>query len=360
MTTYDIWLAQSNGTLTKPLYDFASLAFSLNTNNIGVANLVLPGTTYTASQFSWMSQLRIERGGILQGTAPFFVTNRELTLSDSGEYLLNITAQHSNILLHNRHVMSYAGSSYSEGDEVPASNLMRQIVRDSLGAAAAHADRDKAGPLNVVTVEADDDEGSTISKSFARRRGITVLQEIANASKQDGSPLFFGIIESAGTLTFVVRAGQWGTDRTGSAIISSEFGNLTNTSRETDWTEHLTVAYALGGQTGVNRLVKIAENTTETAANDLYFVEGIFDNANELSETALQDDANALLTNSRVDNRFGGNIQETTGFLYDTNWSWGDKLGAANYNETFNVWLSLVQTTISGGQESRIARLEVE
>lgn len=360
MADYEIYHTGPDGGKKRVISDFSSLAFTLNTNSIGVVNLSLPGTAYTVTDFAWMDRLRIERDGVLQGNAPYFIVHRQLTLDNSGEYIITLTALHANVLLAGRYTMSYAGSAYSKGSAVAASNLMRRIVRECLGADAAHADRDKAAPLNIITVEADDSAGETVSKSFTRRNVLTVLQEIAEASRQAGTPLYFGIEEIDGVLTFVVRENQWGADRTTTAAISPEFGNLTNASREWDWTEHITVAYALGGGEGVNRLVKNAESAAETTASDYYFVEGIFDNANESNETALQDDANSFLLRRRVITRFSGNVQEATGFLYGTHWGWGDKLKAEFYGEEFSVWLSLVQITASSGRESIQARLEVD
>jgi hypothetical protein len=236
---------------------------------------------------------------------------------------------------------------------------MRRIVREQLGADAAHANRDKAAPLNVIAVEADDGEGATVSKAFTRRRLLTVLQELADTSRQEGEPLYFGIEEVAGVLTFVVRPDQWGANRTTTAVLSPEFGNLTNVVREWDYAERATVCYALGGGEGISRAVQSVEDTTATGENDYYFIEEIFDNANETNTAGLLDDARALLTNRRAITRFSGEIQETEGFMYGTNWNHGDRLKAEFLGEEFTVWLNLVQVNASAGRETINARLEV-
>ena len=201
MATFEVWLANRSGTLIKPLYDFAGLDVTLATNGVGFAKLSLPGTSYTLTEFSHKYRLLIRRSGALLGKAAYFITSKEMRLSEGGEYIIDVTAAHTNHLLADRHTLFPAGNADVKATTEAADDLMKRQVALNLGANAADADRDKAAPVSVVTVASDLTEGPTITKAFARRNLLTVLQEIGQAAREGGTAVFFGLVDTTGTGT---------------------------------------------------------------------------------------------------------------------------------------------------------------
>ena len=359
MASYEIWLANRGGALIKPLYDFASLNVTLATNGVGFINLSLPGTSYALTEFPHKYRLLIRRNGALLGQAAYFITSKEMRLSEGGEYIIEVTAAHTNHLLADRYTLYPAANADVVATNEAADDLMKRQVGLNLGANSADADRDKAAPLNVVTVASDLTEGPVITKAFARRNLLTVLQEVGQAAREGGTAVFFGLVDTTGTGTaqFITNINQWGIDRSASVTVAPEQSNLIGSTRGQNFNEFASVTYALGQGEQAARAVGTAEDTTATGTSDLLFVERTIQ-ANTLTAGALAGEADSLLRESRVTNSFSGQLQETDTFLYGTHWGLGDRVTASFNGETFVCWINRANISVSGGVEQISAILE--
>lgn len=362
MATYEIWLATRGGALQKPLYDFVNLTASLKTNGVGFVNLTLPGTAYNLSDFPHRYRLLIKRNGALLGKSAYYITGKSLQLSEGGEYILSVTAAHSNRLLSDRHIMYYAGQTQAVASAEEADNLMKRLIRYNLGANAADGNRDKAAPVSVVSVASDTTEGPQISKGFARRNLLTVLQEISQAAREAGTPVYFGLIDDSGigTPRFITKINQWGSDKSALVTVTPESGNLTGASRMIDFNEFASVAYSLGQGTGASRAIGESEDTTATNASNLLFVEKTIQANNVSGAAGLADEADSLLRSKRASSGMNGTIQETNSFLYNVHWALGDKISAEFNGETFTGLINSVAINVSDGKETITGTLEID
>ena len=169
MAAYEVWLADRGGGLVKPIYDFVNLDVSLVTSGVGFAKLSVPGGAYILNDFPHKYRLLIKRNGALLGKAAYYITGKELQLSETGEYILIVTAAHANHFLADRSVMYYAGSAPAIITAEEADDAMKRLIHYNFGANAADGDRDKAAPLNVLTVASN-----TISLQTAATIGGTI------------------------------------------------------------------------------------------------------------------------------------------------------------------------------------------
>lgn len=361
-TTYQVWLATRGGTLVKPLYDFVSLDVSMIVNGIGYARLELPGVSYNLSEFVHKYRIIIKRNGAVLGNAAYYITGKEEQLSESGEYIISVEAAHANHFLADRHHMYYAGSTDATATAEEADDLMKRIIRLNLAENAQDADRDKAAPLNVVSVEGDTTQGPQLTKAFARRNMLTVLQELSQSAREAGTAVYFGLVDPSGTGTpsFKTRITQWGNNRTSGLPVSPEMGNLTGAGRTKSFNAFASVAYSLGQGTGASRAIGEAENTSATGESDLLFIEATIQANNTSTANGLADEADALLRNSRVSNVLRGTLQETDTFLYGVDWILGDQRTAVFNGEVFTCFVNRVNVRVEGGRETITASLEAD
>ena len=159
MATYEVWLADRGGGLVKPIYDFVNIDVTLIVNGVGFAKLSVPGGAYILNDFPHKYRLLIRRNGSLLGKAAYYITGKELQLSETGEYILIVTAAHANHFLADRSVMYYAGSAPAIVTAEEADDAMKRLIHYNFGANAADGDRDKAAPLNVLTVASNTTSG---------------------------------------------------------------------------------------------------------------------------------------------------------------------------------------------------------
>lgn len=115
-----------------------------------------------------------------------------------------------------RIVADYAGSARADKTG-PAESVMKAIVREQLGADAV-AERQIPG----LSIEADGAAGSTVSKSFAYRNVLAVLQDLAEPGGVD-----FDVV-GTGPASFEFRtyAPYRGTDRRNAVVFALNYDNM--------------------------------------------------------------------------------------------------------------------------------------
>lgn len=365
----DVFLEDIEGNTTAVLSTITSLSYALVTNGVSILEIGLDGTESDIDDYDRNYRIKIIRNGNLEGGAPFFIKQKRVSLTAQGAYHITLLAFHSNWLLGARYTAYYATSAGARADDIACDDLLRQIAKQNLGSSAqtTHVagvgddNRDESAPdiSLYFSVEADTSKGPTTDQSYARRKMLDVMQNIAEDSYQQGAPLYFGIEEnSSGILVFKTRINQWGTDKRSDLIISPEYGNLTNVQRVWDWTEEATVSFGLGQGTTESRAVAIAKNDTLNNAHVLNWVETSINATQVSTTTALTRHAAAKLQSAKVKESFAGTLQDTVSFRYGTDWNWGDRVTAHFLGEEIDAWINQVSVNISGGKETINATLE--
>lgn len=364
-----VFLEDPEGNALDELSTLTSLSIALTTNSISVLELIIDGVQDDIDNYDRNYRIRVTRNGILQGGAPFYIKQKRILLTARGAYRITLLAMHANWLLSARQVAYYATSDGAKAANIRCDDLLRQIARQNLGSSAytTHVagiddnNRDEPAP-NIsfyFDVESNTGKGPITNQSYTRRPMLNVMNDIAEDSYEQGTPMYFGIEEnSSGVLEFRARINQWGSDNRSNLIISPEYGNLTNVERSWDWIDEATVVFALGQGTGASRAIAVSKNTTLTDAHRLNWVESSINSTQVSTTNALTRHAAAKLQESRVKERFAGTLQDTISFRYGINWNWGDRVKAHFLGEEIEAWINQVNISIAGGKETINAILE--
>ena len=316
---------------------FHTLEYVLVENDIGALQLVLPGTDASPLLFLRDTELEVFRteDGItsLEGEKPFFARDAQISLSPAGEYLTTITAIDAKHLLTRRIVAYAAGTAQSRKSNIAADNMMKAIVRENLGSSAVTARQ-----FTDFGVEADTTSADVMTKAFAWRNVLAVLQEIANAN-YTGAPttpryISFDIVRQGdGTLQFRTYMDQRGTDRSASSVsplvLSPDFGTLADASIKYATLDEATAVIVGGPGEESLRLTTTVTAAAATGLSYFNFIEAFADARNGNASTAgLQAEGNSMLQERRARRLFRGRVVQTDSVKYGVHWRWGDRVAA--------------------------------
>jgi len=356
MAMYEIWVADANGQNTFICTDYLEAEWTRTQNEIGTLNLRFP-YRYDPTRFARDTRIAIygSIGGApsaLDGPTIYFVRQRGIALSESGEYVRTIRAFDANYLLSGRFVDYVAGSSQAS-KSAAADDMLKAIVRENLGSSAGSATGRNLSAY--LTVEADASSGVAIEKSFAWRNVLTVLQEIARTSTEQGTWLGFDVTATSLTdpLTFRTWVGQRGADRryagTNPLLIAPEFGNLSPVSLDEDWSEEVT-AITCGGQgEGAARTIVRTEDTTRITASPFGRRESFEDARNSGTLAAVTDEAAAALRAGQSRISFSGTVHETSTVLFGHDYGYGDLITISFDHQLIDCRVIGYRRQIAGG-----------
>jgi len=272
-----------------------------------------------------------------------------------------------------RRVVAYAAGSAQASMTDQADDMIKAIVKDNLTSDAVAA-RDLTSVGGGLTIQADLADGASITKAFSHKNVLEICQEIAAASAQAGTEVFFDIapiITSTGTggLAFQLQTftGQRGSDRTADSdapvFVGTSWGNLQNGSLESDYSDEINYAYVLGQGEEAARETAEVTDAGRTGMSIWNRCEGAKDARNvEQGEAAqLAGEGNTYLEENKPRFRFGGDIVETPTFRYGKDFFFGDRVTAAYGGYMVDAMISTVTVSRDAdGNETISARLEVE
>lgn len=285
-TTYTLWLTTPTGERLAVFDRFLSLDYRRTLNAVGVRQrmrinspyplvLTLPydadDTIHHLPLASIGRDYRLEvwrsvAGGLQEldtGTVWLIQRVTKRILPD-GQRVIELGAVPALDIL-GRRIVAYAAETSQARKSGPADDLMKAIVRENLGS-SADTTRNASAWLAVAN---DISAAAHVTKAFARRNVLTVLQELAEASAQAGVDLFFDIVApTPGTLRFETYAHTRSADHSYGntlgmpvVVLSAETGTLMSVLRSTDWGDELTHAYVAGqGAQAAREMVLIADD----------------------------------------------------------------------------------------------------
>ena len=254
-----------------------------------------------------------------------------------------------------------------------ADNLVKAIVKDQLGSDAI-AGRNLTSVGGGFTIQDDLSDGQSITKDFFYKNVLEIAQEIADASKQAGTAVYFDVVPvqtsvTTGMLGLQLQTftGQRGNDRTfdssNPAYIGLDWGNLENGELTYDYSEEVNVAYALGQGEGLTREIVEVDDAPRKWKSIWNMREGSKDarSCDAGDTAALTGEAQTYLDEHKPKISFSGDIVETPAFRYGHDWWFGDKttLVYADMELDANIDKVLVSRG-DDGQETITARLELE
>lgn len=353
------WAAFLHDPNANRLADLAALeAFALVRveNGVGALTLTMPYAAVPYSYYKRDGLITLERASESQSSALFteqvyFITGRRRRVGDDGSQRVVITALDANCLLARRSVLYAAGTSYADKTG-NAGDVMRAIVRENLGASASASRQ-----IAALTVGADLGDGASVSKAFAWRNVLVVLQELAKASATAGTYIAFDMVctkpPGAGTLGLEFRTyqGQRGSDHrypsgaAGPVMLGPDFGNMADVDYAEEWNDEVNHATALGQGEGSARATSTSSDSARYGASPYALCEGVTDARNTSSTTALADEADNALRAGLPVRTFGGRIVDTAGVRFGIEYGFGDYLTAQAFGDSFDCRLSAVSVS---------------
>lgn len=366
--SWEVWLSDQRGQRVR-LVDNALEWYTVhNANNVGGFGLVVP-YDQAARDFILDSIVEFWRkpyGGVMRLENLGFVRRFAYSQGSAGETLLSVSGPDMLDLLRRRIVAYAAGSAYANKSN-QADDMMRDIVRENLGANATDTARDLTA--YGLTVEADLSLGASVDKAFSRAKVLDTLRDIADASAQAGTDLYFTLAPSWSSsgylqLLFRVRSNWLGADRVnvGSPVVfGQEWGNLSSPELVYDYGDELTYVYAGGQGEEDNRYVYGVEDTTRSGKSVWNRREGWVDARTCTSEAEVQSRAKSALEDGKPTMRFSGILLDGENTRYGLEWEFGDWVSCSFAGAQFDGMVKATAISVDGqGNETIEARFEVE
>ena len=362
--TYYIEVADPFGTKLAQVDRFVSIDLVRGVNAVGVLTLEMDPDT-SRDLFRLDGRLGVWRQPAngpreLLAETVFLVRRVRRALSKSGERVLQVTALSAAHLI-DRRIVAYPAGSAQADKTGPADDLMKAIIRENLGSLAP-AGRDWSA---LISVAADSSQGPSVSKGFAWRYCLDVLQELGEQAAQAGNPVYFDFVAPvAGGLEFRTYTGQRGLNRSLSSgdplILSPERGNLADCELIEDYTDEATHIYAGGQGEQADREIAEASDAARVGGSPFGRIEAWRDARNTSTTAALQAEANAALWERRPRRIFSGSIQDTPQCAYGIHWRWGDLVVAQFEGRSYDCHVDTVRIKVAKGAESISAQLRAE
>jgi len=253
----------------------------------------------------------------------------------------------------NRRIVDAAAGSSEADKSTNADNMAKAIVKEQLGTDATDSDRDLSG--KGFTVQANNGDGTSIEKEFARRNVLEVLQEIAEQSRSTASTaVYWGFVPIGNGLEaeFRTKVGQWGQDLSDDVVFSLGNGNMQNPEFVFDRSEE--VNYVLGAGSGREDSRIEATDQTDTeriAASPLNRREYFYDLRNETDTSVIESAMKDILYEGKPQRRLTFDTQETADYRFGVHFKLGDIVRGefAGIIQDYHIMAHL--TTIENGRE---------
>lgn len=372
-STTEIYLCTPDGIRTDCLDYCAEYSYSLIANDIAPFTIKLPAS-FDRKKVQLDNIIEIWRGfgpGTLKLDYCGFVQGWRFA-DDAGLEYTELYGYSSMELLKRRVVANYAGSAQAKMTD-EADDLLKAVAKDQLGSDASAA-RNLTSMGGGFTLQADLSDGQSLTKEFSYDNVLELFQEVANASAQAGTNVYFDIVPivssaTTGALAFQFQTftDQRGNDRTWDSYtpvyIGPAWGNLENGSLDEDHSEEINYCYVLGAGEGESRETTEVSDTARLGMSIWNRREGVKDARNlEAGDTAARTaEGNTYLSENKPKLRFSGDVIETPSFRYGRDWYFGDRVTADYAGRQLEAMLDkIVVSRDESGQEKISAKLEVE
>lgn len=365
---YSVYFSDQYGNRLADASNFLKLDYARTVNSVGSLTLVLDGA-YPLLPIV-IPDGRIEVWRRVAGGREYLDTDtiwliKELTqaLDDDGRRTIAVRADTPLCVLGDpgRYVNNFAGSDEATRTGA-ADDLLRQIVRDQAGVSA-----DPARNLNaLLTVPINIGAGPSVTKAFAWRCVLDVLQEIAQDATEAGTYLAFDIVAiTPQALEFQTFIGQRGIDRrfpssSAPLIVGPDFGNMARCEVRTSYRDEVTYAMAGGQGEGTYRLVGEYLDTARAARSPFGRRETFISSTNYDTTAGLDNEARSVVRSGRPLRTVTGSLISTPDTQYGIDWGWGDYITAQVFGVQIDVRVDAIRVSVTDEAEEIVAQLQGE
>jgi len=334
---------------------FNSLEYIKTQNAIGSLVVNLPRGLLQYDQFSVGDIFEVwrEKNGVLelQNETAYFLQNWEFWADSKGAEYIQLTAFDANWLLDTAIVWAPAGSTDSAKTDYP-DDMMKVIVDRHLGSGTSGT-RQKLSVAPELSAG-----GDQITKAFAYRNVLTVLQEIAEVANEAGVWLGFDVVRTApGEFEFRTYTGQRGQNHGRASgdprLVGRQYGNLSEATFGTYHADERNVVYVGGQGEEDARVLVTRSNPTRYLASKWNRREYFKDSRDDATTAALEADGDAALDEFRPRQVLTGTLHDTPGMQYNIHYQFGDILSveAFGYHVDCHVGSVRVRVDQDGGEK---------
>jgi len=336
---------------------FNSLEYIKTQNAIGSLVVNLPRGLLQYDQFSVGDIFEVwrEKRGVLelQNETAYFLQDWEFWADSEGAEYIRLTAFDANWLLDTAIVWAYAGSAAASKTDSP-DDMLKAIVSEQLGAASGVATRTK------LTCAPDlGAGGASITKDFAYRNVLTVLQEICEAAQEKNDIwLGFDVVRTApGVFEFRTYTGQRGQNHGRASgdprLVGKQYGNLSQATFGTYHAEERNCVLVAGQGEDAARVWVTRTNDSRIGASKWNRREYFKDSRDDSTTAALEADGDAALDEFRPRQVLTGTLHDTPGMQYNIHYQFGDILSAEAFGYFVDCRVSSVRVKVDqdGGEQ---------
>jgi hypothetical protein len=336
---------------------FNSLEYVKTQNAIGSLVMNIPRGLMQYDQFAVGDIFEIwrEKGGVLelQNEAAYFLQDWEFWTDSEGAEYIQLKANDANWLLDTAIVWAQAGTANAEMTDHP-DDMMKTIVENELGATSAVASRTKLTCAPDLSAG-----GADITKAFAYRNVLSVLQEICEvAQEQNDVWLGFDVIRTAqGVFEFRTYTNQRGQNHgrySGDPrLVGRQYGNLSQATFGTYHADERNCVLVAGQGEETARVLVERNNPSRMAASKWNRREYFKDSRDEDTTAALEADGDAALDEFKPKQVLTGTLHDTPGMQYGIHYWFGDVLSveAFGYHVDCHVGSVRVRVDQDGGEQ---------
>ncbi len=329
MAEYSVTFMNVVGGAPLQLRDWRTLDVRRRQNAAGELRLELPRAELPGLRLVRDARLEVIRDGrrLLDG---FWLLRWVERFERDGERLYRLHFVDQISILDNPIIAYPAGTSYTSKSG-KADDLIKQFARENLGSLATDPARNLSA---YISIEANTGQGAQTYKVATKRRLLGVCQDLARASTQLGTPLFFDLVPQ-GTNTLALRTfARWrGADhRSGAAVpvvLSPELATMDTAERSEDYRFDFSVVYASGQGAGSQRVTVTTSDAARLVASPWARKERFVDARNLKTLDALNSTAAATLLQGRPALLITGVVRDRPGCIFGVHWGFGDLVDAS-------------------------------
>lgn len=342
---------------------FNSLEYIKTQNAIGSLVIVMPRKLMQYDDFSVGDIFEVwrEKGGVLelQNETAYFLQNWEMYADSEGAEYIQLTCSDANWLLDTAIVAAFSGSEDAEMTGIP-DDLMKAIVSKQLGSTAS-AWRSKITEAPNLSAG-----GASISKAFAYRNVLTVVQELAELANEGGVWVGFDVVRTApGVFEFRTYTGQRGQDHSRDSgdprFVGKQYGNLSQATFGTYHADERNWVCVAGQGEKDERALVYRENIARRDASKWNRREYFKDSRDEDVAANLEADGDAALDEFKPKQLLTGTLHDTPGMQYNIHYQFGDVLSVEAFGYFVDCHVKSVRVKVDqdGGEQLDI-KLEGE
>ncbi|MGD8500734.1 MAG: hypothetical protein PVJ86_08810 [Phycisphaerales bacterium] len=368
---YELWLTDDAGVRIAQLDDVLWFSATRHISNIAPFSMGLRETFDTSllKPDRMVQVWRAPEGARIGLWRAYFIRGWHFATL-GGQETIAVSGVGPNDLLRRRIVAAYASSTQASKNDY-ADDMMKEVVTEAFADGVEPTPDAGTRVVTGFTIQADLSNGPTLSKSFAFGRllwpsGGGALAEIAKASREAGTEVFFDVVVSSvsgSSIAFEFRTytGQPGMDVSDQVVFDQQRGNLKDPFLEFDYRDEVNYVYGGGRGQGAARNVQQAYDAGRYSVSRWNRCEGFANATNQTTDDSVREAARAMLELGRPKRYFGGIPVDTRGTRFGVDWDFGDLVTARYRGEEFTMIVRVVTLSVDEtGHEAIDARLDWE